>query len=93
MQIFGKYLEVMMAKYAENSTQNWRSKDSAMYLVTSLVSRGATQKHGVTQASQLVSVPQFCQQHVLPELDRPDGKFLFSLIFFCLYLKSFQYIF
>lgn len=62
----------MLAKYAENPQQNWRSKDSAMYLVTSLVSRGATQKHGVTQTSQLVSVPQFCQQHVLTELERPD---------------------
>lgn len=72
IQIFGKYLEVMLMKYRENPQQNWRSKDAAMYLVTSLVSRGATQKHGVTQASQLVSVPQFFQQQVLEELSRPD---------------------
>lgn len=64
----------MMTKYSENPHQNWRSKDAAMYLVTSLVSRGATQRHGVTQTSQLVSIPQFCQQHVLPELERNDGN-------------------
>lgn len=69
----------MLAKYAELPSVHWRSKDAAMYLVTSLVSRGATQKHGVTQTSQLVSVPQFCQQHVIPELEKPDGKQMSSL--------------
>lgn len=67
-------LQVMLGKYAENSQQNWRSKDAAMYLVTSLASRGSTQRHGVTQTSQLVSIPQFCQQHILPELERSDGN-------------------
>ncbi|KAK5647359.1 hypothetical protein RI129_002251 [Pyrocoelia pectoralis] len=72
MNIFGQYLQVMLTKYSENPIQNWRSKDAAVYLVTSLVSRGATQKHGVTQTSQLVSIPQFCQQHILTELDRSN---------------------
>lgn len=73
MQIFGQYLQVMLAKYAEQPAVHWRNKDAAMYLVTSLVSRGFTQKHGVTQTSQLVSLPQFCQQHVIVELERPNG--------------------
>lgn len=74
MQIFGQYLQVMLAKYAEQPAVHWRNKDAAIYLVTSLVSRGATQKHGVTQTSQLVSVPQFCRQQVLVELERADGE-------------------
>ncbi|XP_074027290.1 chromosome segregation 1 [Leptinotarsa decemlineata] len=72
IEIFGQYLHVMLTKYAENPKQFWRSKDSALYLVTSLASRGSTQKHGVTQTSQLVNITQFCQQQVLPELERPD---------------------
>ncbi|KAJ8946441.1 hypothetical protein NQ318_014429, partial [Aromia moschata] len=72
MEIFGQYLQVMLGKYSENPKQHWRSKDAALYLVTSLVSRGATQKHGVTQTSQLVNITQFCQQQILPELERPD---------------------
>lgn len=72
MEIFGQYLQVMLTKYQENPQQNWHSKDAAMYLITSLVSRGATQRHGVTQTSHLVSIPQFCQQHVLPELERQN---------------------
>ncbi|EFA07339.1 exportin-2 [Tribolium castaneum] len=72
IEIFGQYLQVMLSKYNENPKDNWRSKDAALYLVTSLVSRGATQKHGVTQTSQLVSIPQFCQDQILPELKRTD---------------------
>lgn len=74
MEIFGQYLQVMLGKYSENAKEHWKSKDAALYLVTSLVSRGSTQKHGVTQTSQLVSVPQFCQEHVLPELLRENGE-------------------
>lgn len=89
MQIFGQYLQVMLAKYAEQPAVHWRNKDAAMYLVTSLVSRGSTQKHGVTQTSQLVSLPQFCQQQVLVELERPDGM----CYYFFLHKTNFYYVF
>lgn len=76
----------MLTKYQENPQQNWHSKDAAMYLITSLVSRGATQRHGVTQTSHLVSIPQFCQQHVLPELERQNGEII-AYLFNIYYLK------
>lgn len=72
IEIFGQYLQGMLSKYMENPKSNWRNKDAALYLVISIVSRGATQKHGVTQTSQLVDISQFCQQHIIPELERPD---------------------
>lgn len=71
-QIFGQYLEVLLAKYAANPAANWRAKDTAIFLVTSLASRGGTQKHGITQTSELVPLPQFCAQQILPELERAD---------------------
>lgn len=71
-EIFGKYLQVLLVKYTENPAENWRAKDTAIFLVTSLASRGSTQKHGVTQTSQLVPLPQFCEQQIIPELDRPN---------------------
>ncbi|XP_067624809.1 exportin-2 [Eurosta solidaginis] len=70
--IFGQYLEILLAKYKENPATNWRAKDTAIYLVTSLASRGGTQKHGITHASELVPLPQFCAQHIIPELERPN---------------------
>ncbi|XP_055373310.1 exportin-2 [Condylostylus longicornis] len=69
-EIFGQYLQILLAKYSENPQANWRAKDTAIYLVTSLASRGGTQKHGVTKTSELVSLPQFCQQQIIPELER-----------------------
>lgn len=64
----------MLAKYAESGAAAWRGKDAAMYLVTSLASRGSTQAAGVTRASPLVDLAQFAAAHVLPELQRPDGN-------------------
>lgn len=71
-EIFGQYLQVLLSKYAENPQQNWRAKDTAIFLVTSLASRGGTQKLGVTQTSHLVPLPQFCEQQILPELERQN---------------------
>lgn len=72
VELFSQYLNVLLQQYKANPGSNWRSKDTAIYLVTTLASKGATQKHGVTQASQLVPIPQFCQSDIIPELERPD---------------------
>ncbi|BFF94387.1 exportin-2 [Drosophila madeirensis] len=70
--IFSQYLEILLAKYKENPAANWRSKDTAIYLVTSWASRGGTQKHGITQTSDLVPLPEFCATQIIPELERPN---------------------
>jgi len=72
--IFGQYLELLLNKYKENPLANWKAKDTAIYMVTSLASRGGTQKHGITQTSELVPLPQFCAQHIITELEMPNGK-------------------
>lgn len=70
LEIFGQYLQVLLAKYAENPALNWRAKDTAIFLVSSLAARGGTQKLGVTRSSHLVPLPEFCEQQILPELDK-----------------------
>ncbi|XP_023173424.2 exportin-2 [Drosophila hydei] len=70
--IFGQYLQILLGKYKEDPVANWRAKDTAIYLVTSWASRGGTQKHGITQSSELVPLPQFCAEHIVPELERPN---------------------
>lgn len=72
VELFGGYLTVLLDRYKTDPKNNWRSKDTAIYLVTSLASKGATQKLGVTQTSQLVPLPQFCMQQVIPELEREN---------------------
>lgn len=72
MEIFGQYVQVMLQKYAENPSQNWTSKDAAVYLVTSLAAKGQTQRHGITQSSELVNLHEFASQHILPDLQKGD---------------------
>ncbi|XP_029678956.1 exportin-2 [Formica exsecta] len=72
MEIFGAYIQIMLQNYADKPLENWHSKDAAIYLVTSSASKAQTQKHGVTQSSELVSLPQFAGQHIEPELAKPN---------------------
>lgn len=72
MNIFGQYVQLMLAKYLEQGAAAWRGKDAAMYLVTSLAARGCTQASGVTRASPLVDLVHFATEHAAPELARPD---------------------
>uniref|UniRef100_A0AAQ6A9B2 Exportin-2 n=1 Tax=Amphiprion ocellaris TaxID=80972 RepID=A0AAQ6A9B2_AMPOC len=42
--IFSGYVNSMLAEYAKNPGENWKHKDAAIYLVTSLASKAQTQK-------------------------------------------------
>lgn len=67
----------MLLQYASDHSC-WRQKDAALYLVTSLANKGQTQRHGITQTSSLVSLPDFTSQHIIPELEKPNGNFLIN---------------
>ncbi len=42
--IFSGYVSSMLTEYAKNPGVNWKHKDAAIYLVTSLASKAQTQK-------------------------------------------------
>ena len=65
--IFGNYVQTMLASYNANPA-NWKPKDAAMYLVTSLATRAKTAKHGITKTNELVNLSEFATAHVIPEL-------------------------
>jgi exportin-2 (importin alpha re-exporter) len=66
--IFGTYVQTMLQQYAANPTANWKKKDAAIYLVTSLATRAKTAKHGITQTNQLVDLNDFCTKYIVAEL-------------------------
>ncbi|KAM3923511.1 exportin-2 isoform 1-T3 [Leptodactylus fuscus] len=66
--IFSCYVNSMLQEYAKNPSVNWKHKDAAIYLVTSLASKAQTQKHGITQANELVNLTEFFISHILPDL-------------------------
>ncbi|KAF3817378.1 hypothetical protein GH733_012669 [Mirounga leonina] len=53
--IFSGYVNSMLQEYAKNPSVNWKHKDAAIYLVTSLASKAQTQK--VPKEHLLVSIP------------------------------------
>ncbi|ESO05215.1 hypothetical protein HELRODRAFT_99097 [Helobdella robusta] len=66
---FSIYIQNMLQAYRENPQKNWKSKDAAIFLVTSLAAKAQTQKHGITQTSSLVNVTEFFTNHIAPDLN------------------------
>ncbi|KAK6166863.1 hypothetical protein SNE40_023474 [Patella caerulea] len=69
---FSKYVQGLLEEYTKNPAQNWKNKDAAIYLVTSLAAKGQTQKQGVTQTSGLVNMTEFFENQILPDLQSPN---------------------
>ncbi|KAH9496808.1 Exportin-2 [Bulinus truncatus] len=68
IQNFSRYVQALLENYSKNPNANWKSKDAAIFLVTSLAAKGQTQKQGVTQTSELVNITEFYHSHILPDL-------------------------
>ncbi|KAM0791591.1 hypothetical protein ACM66B_006034 [Microbotryomycetes sp. NB124-2] len=72
--IITRYVGAYLQQYASNSTANWKSKDTAIFLLTSIASRGSTTQQGVTSTNALVDVVQFFSEHILPDLQAAPGS-------------------
>ncbi|XP_071964073.1 exportin-2-like [Antedon mediterranea] len=70
--IFSGYVQLMLQEYAKNPAANWKSKDMAIYLVTSLASKSKTAKHGTTETRQLVNIADFFNVNIAPDLVSPN---------------------
>ncbi|CAN7996022.1 unnamed protein product [Ixodes hexagonus] len=65
---FSQYITDMLQLYAKDPGHNWRNKDVAIYLVTSMAVKAQTARLGTTQTSSLVNVGEFFQEFVAPDL-------------------------
>ncbi|KIM79693.1 hypothetical protein PILCRDRAFT_791278, partial [Piloderma croceum F 1598] len=52
----------------------WKAKDSAVYLLTAVATRGSTTQHGVTSTNTLVDVVRFFTEHVFQDLQAQAGE-------------------
>lgn len=59
---------------AKDRSNQWKSKNAAVYLVTSLAQKGSTIKHGTTKTSELVDLGDFFDSHIFTELSTPGGE-------------------
>lgn len=58
--IFSGYVSSMLTEYAKNPGVNWKHKDAAIYLVTSLASKAQTQKVRFSTNSEIDIIEQNC---------------------------------
>ncbi|KAG5652934.1 hypothetical protein H0H81_003010 [Sphagnurus paluster] len=72
-EIVGAWIGTGLSEYAANKEENWKAKDSAVYLLTALATRGATSQHGVTSTNTLVDVVKFFSDHVFQDLQAEQG--------------------
>ena len=64
-----RYINHYLLEYASNPKQNWKSKDTAVYLYSSIAAKGAvTAREGVKTVNSLVNVIEFFQQNIANDL-------------------------
>ena len=63
----------MLQQYAQNPAQNWKAKDCALYLVMALTVKGKTAAQGATTTNEFVNIPDFFNQHIMPELQSANA--------------------
>ncbi|KAH9947043.1 Cse1-domain-containing protein [Amylocystis lapponica] len=72
-EVAGGWIGEGLRSYNENKAENWRAKDTAIYLMTAVATRGSTTQHGVTSTNALVDVVQFFSDHVFQDLQAESG--------------------
>jgi exportin-2 (importin alpha re-exporter) len=73
-EIVGSWITSGLQQYNSNPAQNWKAKDSAIYLLTALATEASTTQHGVTSTNALVDVVKFFSEHVHQDLQAPAGS-------------------
>ncbi|SJX63336.1 probable CSE1-Nuclear envelope protein that mediates the nuclear export of importin alpha [Sporisorium reilianum f. sp. reilianum] len=66
--IVSRYIMQYLEQYRADPHANWKQKDTAIYLLTSIASKSSTAQHGVTSTNELVDVVQFFSDNVFADL-------------------------
>lgn len=71
-EVFSQYVQAMLQCYSSDPCNQWKNKDAAIYLVTSMAVKGQTSKHGITQTNELVNIVDFFREFILPDLHKTN---------------------
>lgn len=64
-----RYIDHYLAEYSQDPKTDWKSKDTALYLYSSIAAKGAvTASHGVTSTNDFVNIVEFFQKNVAKDL-------------------------
>ena len=69
-----RYIDFYLSEYAKTPSVNWKSKDTAVYLYSSIAARGTvTASQGVTSINDFANVIEFFQNHISRDLVSDTG--------------------
>ena len=69
-----RYVEHYMTDYSKDPSANWKSKDTAIYLYSSIAAKGTiTTSQGVTNTNDFANVIDFFQKHIANDLVSDAG--------------------
>jgi exportin-2 (importin alpha re-exporter) len=69
------YVDAYLQNYAQDPANNWKSKDTAVYLFTAIAAKGtATAAQGILSVNENVNVLDFFQKHIASDLQNADAE-------------------
>ncbi|KAH8598260.1 CAS/CSE protein [Bisporella sp. PMI_857] len=72
--VVGRYITLFLGNFAKNPSNEWKSKDTAVYLYAAIAAKGTvTASHGVKSTNPQVNVVDFFQQNIANDLITETG--------------------
>ncbi|KAJ2451890.1 importin-alpha export receptor [Coemansia sp. RSA 2336] len=72
-QVMSVYIQKSLEQYAANPGANWRQKDVAMFMATSVAVMASVNALGATRVNELVNIVDFFTSHVVQHLRQVDS--------------------
>jgi exportin-2 (importin alpha re-exporter) len=70
-----KYIDAYLQNYAKSTAENWKSKDTAVYLFTAIAAKGtATAAQGVLSVNENVNILEFFTTHIAGDLQAENAE-------------------
>jgi exportin-2 (importin alpha re-exporter) len=73
-ELFSTHINTCLAEYQLNTAQNWKAKDTALFLITALSAKTMTVSSGATSTNEYIPIMSVFSSHIIPDLQQPvDG--------------------
>ncbi|ORX43587.1 Cse1-domain-containing protein [Piromyces finnis] len=70
-EIFSNYVTMCLQNYNSNPEQNWKAKDTALYLIISLSAKNLASQFGATKVNEYIPLMNVFNENILPDLRAP----------------------
>ncbi|KAI8351996.1 importin-alpha re-exporter [Mortierella sp. GBAus27b] len=69
--IISNYVQHYLQRYNTNTAQNWKDKDAALFLLTSIAAKSVGSQFGARETNSQVDILDFFQKNVITDLNAP----------------------